>query len=140
MLAFRVAQTLQTSTSDGVAHSQGVEVHVAVALAPRARSDLPGLSQGVAVITVFAHLTAHPCTPHSWGGGRGESIRQELDGWLSCGAAGGRHQRLQSQNEIRHSGWMHLNHSGGGRARCFLSTITPCCLVLSWKNLPALDS
>lgn len=98
VLAFRVAQTLQTSTSDGVAHSQGVEVHVAVALAPRARSGLPGLSQGVAVITVFAHLTAHPCTTRSRGGGGGESIRQESDGWLSCGAAGGRHQRLQSQN------------------------------------------
>lgn len=27
-----------------------------------------------------------------------ESIRQELDGWLSCSAAGGRHQSLRSQN------------------------------------------
>lgn len=60
-LALGVAQALEASAAHVVAHAQGVEVHVAVALAPRARTDLPGLSQRVAVVAVFARLTAGPC-------------------------------------------------------------------------------
>lgn len=61
VLALGVAQALEASATHVVAHAQGVEVHVAVALAPRARADLPGLSQRVAVVAVFARLTAGAC-------------------------------------------------------------------------------
>lgn len=61
VLALGVAQALEASAAHVVAHAQGVEVHVAVALAPRARTDLPGLSQRVAIVAVFARLTAGPC-------------------------------------------------------------------------------
>lgn len=75
VLALGVAQALEASAAHMVAHAQGVEVHVAVALAPRARTDLPGLSQRVAVMAVFACLTSGPCGVEGEkeieGGGRG---------------------------------------------------------------------
>lgn len=61
VLALRVAHALEASTAHVVAHPQGVEVHVAVALTPCARTNHPGLSKRVAVIAVFTRLTAGPC-------------------------------------------------------------------------------
>lgn len=58
VLALGVAHALEASAAHVVAHPQGVEVHVAVALAPRARTNLPGLSQWVAVVAIFTRLAA----------------------------------------------------------------------------------
>lgn len=58
VLALRVAHALEASATHVVAHPQGVEVHVAVALAPCARTNLPRLSQWVAVRAVFTRLAA----------------------------------------------------------------------------------
>lgn len=60
VLALRVAHALEASAAHVVAHPQVVEVHVAVALTPRAWTNLPGLSQRVAVIAVFTRLAAGP--------------------------------------------------------------------------------
>lgn len=62
VLALCVPQAFQTSPGDVVTYSQGVEVHVAVAVASCTRSSHPGSPQGVTIVTVFTHLTAHPCT------------------------------------------------------------------------------
>lgn len=70
VLAFRVAQAPQASAAHVVAHPQGIEVHVAVALAPLAWANLPGPSQRVAVMAVFTGLAADAYT--CWvGRGRG---------------------------------------------------------------------
>lgn len=62
VVALCVPQAFQTSPTDGVTYSQRVEVHVAVAVASHTRSSHPRLSQGVAIVTVFTHLTARPYT------------------------------------------------------------------------------
>lgn len=62
VVALCVPQAFQTSPSDVVTNSQCVEVHVAVAVASHTRYSHPGLSQGVTIVTVFTHLTAHPYT------------------------------------------------------------------------------
>lgn len=56
-----MAQAFEAPPADVVAHSQRVWVHVAVAVALLTRTDWPGLSEGVTIVTVFTHLTAHPC-------------------------------------------------------------------------------
>lgn len=62
VLPLRVAQAFEAQAAHVVTHSQGIEVHVAVALTPRARANHAGLSQRVAVIAVFTRLTACPCS------------------------------------------------------------------------------
>lgn len=62
VVALRVPQAFQTSSSDVITNSQRVEVHVAVAVASHTRYSRPGLSQGVTIVTIFTHLTAHPYT------------------------------------------------------------------------------
>lgn len=71
-----VSHAFQTSAGGPVTYSHRVEVHVAIAVASHARSSRPILSQGVTIVTVFTHLTAHPYTRER-GGYRS---RQELDG------------------------------------------------------------
>lgn len=71
VLALCVAHALEASAAHVVAHPQVVEVHVAVALTPRARTNLPRLSQRVAVIAVFTCLAAGAC-------------RQLASGWRRC--------------------------------------------------------
>lgn len=63
VVALRVAQALEAPPAGVVAHAQRVRVHVAVAVAPLARTSRPGSSEGVTIVTVFTHLTAHPYTP-----------------------------------------------------------------------------
>lgn len=78
-----MSQTLQASAGDVVTYSHRVEVDVAVAVASRTRSSCPGLSQGIAIVTVFTHLTAHPYTEREGreeGREEGERSGQELDG------------------------------------------------------------
>lgn len=72
VVALRVAQAFEAPPADVVTHSQRVWVRVAVAVALLTRTGWPGLSEGVTIVTVFTHLTAHPC----------KGSGQELDGWL----------------------------------------------------------
>lgn len=62
VVALRVAQAFQTPAGDVVADPHRVQVHVAVALASPAGPRWAGLAQGVAIVTIFALLTAHPCS------------------------------------------------------------------------------
>lgn len=68
VVALCVPHALKTPPGEVVAYPHCVEVHVAVAVAPHTGSNRPGLSQGVTIVTVFAHLTAHPCTGERWAG------------------------------------------------------------------------
>lgn len=63
VVALRVAQAFEAAPAGVVAHAQRVRVHVAVAVASLARTGRPGSSEGVTIVTVFTHLTAHPYTP-----------------------------------------------------------------------------
>lgn len=76
--ALRVAQALEAPPAGVVAHPQRVRVHVAVAFAPLTRASRAGLSEGVAIVTVFTRLTAHPYTG---GGGVGGGSGEKLNGW-----------------------------------------------------------
>lgn len=62
VLSLCVPQAFKAHATHVVAHSQCIEVHVAIALTPRARTNLPGLSQRVAVVAVFTRLTANSCS------------------------------------------------------------------------------